>query len=141
MYHTHISHTHTHILYHESTLMWDLNIIAGDMVFLSHILALGGHFGRRGKSCLFCEVDSADLFKKSASKKRSLQRLCRMAHLLGPKVTFPFTCPGCNATFASQAEVDNEPAPADMTEYELQHASTAWHRRPLLDVEPTQTVL
>ena len=100
------------------------------MVFLSHILALGGHFGRKGKNCVCCEVDSGDLFKKAPSKRRTLKRLYQMAHMSGPGVTFPFTCPGCKKVFMSQNDLDIEKAPDNLTEYELDHASSSWHRRP-----------
>ena len=108
---------------------------------MSHILALGGHFGRTGKNCICCEVDSRDLFKKNPSKKRTLKRLYEMAHMVGPGVTFPFTCPGCRKTFKSSDELDNEVAPTNQIEYEIAHASTSWHRRPLLDIEPSMVVL
>ena len=111
------------------------------MIFLSHILGLGGHFGRDGKNCLFCEVDSCDLFKKESCKKRTLRRLYRMAHLLAPGDKFPFTCPGCKQKFTTQLDIDNDEAPANMVDFEKTHASTGWHRRPLLDVEPTHVVM
>ena len=110
-------------------------------MFLSHMLGLGAHFGRKGKNCLFCEVDWDKLFQKTPSKLRNLNRLYRMSHLLQPGTAFPFTCPGCNTTFNSQAEVDAESAPSNPTEYELAHASSGWHRVPLLDIEPRHIVL
>ena len=33
-----------------------MNDCLGDMMFLSHMLGLGAHFGRSGMNCLFCEV-------------------------------------------------------------------------------------
>ena len=116
-------------------------LLSGDMLFLSHILGLGGHFGRKGKNCLFCEVDCDKLFQKTPSKLRTLNRLYRMAHVLQPVSSFPFTCPGCCATFNCQADLDAEEAPANPTEYEIQHASSGWHRIPLLDVDPRHVVL
>ena len=118
-----------------------LIFVLGDMMFLSHILALGAHFGRDGKNCLFCEVESCELFKKDPSKKRSLKRLYQMAHLLGPGEAFPFTCPGCGRAFSSQADIDNEEQPTNAAEYEKGHASTGWHRRPLINVEPSHIVM
>ena len=115
--------------------------LVGDMIFLSHILGLGGHFGRRGKNCLFCEVQWDKLFQKNPCTLRNLNRLYRMAHVLQPGTSFPFTCPGCNVTFTCQSDLDAEQAPQDPTSYELTHASSAWHRVPLIDVEPTHIVL
>ena len=115
--------------------------IVGDMIFDSNILALGGHFGRASKNCLCCEVDHDDLYKKTPSKRRTLSRLYKMAHLSGPGVKFPFTYPGCHVTFESQADLDDEEAPNDLTAFEIQHASSGWHRKPLLDIEPARVVL
>ena len=111
------------------------------MVFLSHIFGLGGHFGRAGSNCIFCEVDSKNLFSKQPSKKRSLKRLYKMAHMLGPGVALPFTCPGCKKQFNTKEDLVNDEAPSCMTDYERQHASTGWHRRPLLDIEPSHAIL
>ena len=110
-------------------------------MFLSHIFGLGGHFGRAGRNCIFCEVGSNNLFSKKPSKKRSLKRLYKMAHMLGPGVGLPFTCPGCKKEFTTKEDLENDIAPLNMTEYELQHASTGWHRRPLLDIEPSHAIL
>ena len=64
-----------------------------------------------------------------------------MSHILQPGQNFPFTCPGCKKTFSSQIELDAETAPSDPTAYEFAHASSGWHRLPLLDVDPSQIVL
>jgi hypothetical protein len=64
-----------------------------------------------------------------------------MAHLSGPGVVFPFTCPGCKLTFNSQVELDAEEVPVDLLAYEIVHASTGWHRKPLLDIEPNRVIL
>ena len=113
----------------------------GDMVFDSHILGLGGNFGRASKNCICCEVGHDELFKKTPSQRRTLSRLYMMAHLCGPGVNFPFTCPGCEVTFESQADIDAEEAPGDKAAYEVQHASSGWHRKPLLDIEPNRVIL
>ena len=111
------------------------------MIFNSNILGLGGNFGRRSKNCLVCEVDHDELFKKTPSERRTLSRLYQMAHLCGPGCEFPFTCPGCGVTFESQADLDDEAEPDNLTTYEVQHASSGWHRKPLLDIEPSQIIL
>ena len=119
----------------------DFMFCLGDMGFLSHILGLGGHFGRAGKNCVFCEVDSSRLFSKQPSKRRNLSRLYRMAHMTGPGVSLPFECPGCSKAFSTQSDLDADEAPIDMAEYELEHASTGWHRPPLLNIEPDHVIL
>ena len=111
------------------------------MVFLSHIFGLGGHFGRGASNWIFCEVDKKNLFSKQPSKKRSLERLYRMAHMFGPGVTLPFRCPGCKKRFVTEDDLTAEHAPSNMADYERDHASTGWHRRPLLDVEPCNAIL
>ena len=113
----------------------------GDMVFDSNILGLGGHFGRASRNCLCCEVGHDELFKKTPSQRRTLSRLYMMAHLHGPGVIFPFTCPGCQQTFQSQSDLDSEEAPVDLVAYEIEHASSGWHRKPLLDIEPDRVIL
>ena len=115
--------------------------MSGDLVFNSNILGLGGHFGRRSKNCLVCEVEHNELFKKSPSTLRTLTRLYEMAHLCGPGVQFPLTCPGCGATFQTRAELEAEEQPGDLTAFEVMHASSGWHRKPLLDIEPSNVIL
>ena len=64
-----------------------------------------------------------------------------MAHLVGPGVSLPFRCPGCKVKFSTQEELDNELCPENMLEYEKVHASSAWHRPPLINIEPDHYVL
>ena len=111
------------------------------MCFISHLLGLGAHFGRSGMNCLWCEVLDTKLYDKCPSKKRTLERLYHMAHMVAPGGSFPFRCPGCDIEFASQADVDSEVCPSDMLAYEKEHASTSWHRPPLTNIEPDHYIL
>ena len=113
----------------------------GDMVFISNLLGLGGHFGRVGHNCVYCEVHSTCLFDRKPSTKRTLSRLYAMAHLLRPGSAFPFTCPGCLKEFKTQKDLDDDVEWDYPVEYERQHMSSGWRRPPLIDVEPADYVL
>ena len=115
----------------------------GDMVFISNLLGLGGHFGRAGENCVYCEVHSTRLFDRNASTKRTLSRLVlyQMAHLLRPGDSLPFQCPGCNKVFNNSSDLDADVEPQCRLEYERAHASSSWHRAPLVDIEPADYVL
>ena len=111
------------------------------MVFISNLLGLGGHFGRAGANCVYCEVHSSRLFDRNASTKRTLTRLYQMAHLLRPGESLPFECPGCRKVFNTTADLDADVEPQSSIEYERAHASSAWHRAPLVDIEPSEYVM
>ena len=110
-------------------------------MFISNLLGLGAHFGREGQNCLFCQVYSNKIFHKTPSKPRTLERLYRMAHMLGPGVSLPFDCPGCKRHFATQDDLASELEPLDTSAYEKAHASSGWHRPPLVNIEPQQYIL
>ena len=114
---------------------------AGDLMFMSMNLGLGGHYGRVGMNCIYCECKSCDLLKPIVSQERSLQRLYHMSHLFPPFNASPFVCPGCGAYFASQSDIDNDPRPVSERAYEDIHASSGWKRRPLLNIEPIDHIL
>ena len=118
-----------------------LNIFVGDMVFISNLLGLGAHFGRAGANCVYCEVDSSQLFSRKPSQLRSVQRLYEMAHMLGPGMTLPMTCPGCQKEFVTQDDLDSDQEWTSRLDYERAHASTYWRRPPLVDIEPEDYVL
>ena len=108
---------------------------------ISSIQGHGGHFARRGKNCQYCEIDSADLLNDMAGEKRCLVRMYHQRHLFPPNSTSPFKCPSCGAAFNSQADIDQEKAPANMLKYVREHAGAYWHIRPLLDLEPCKYIV
>ena len=111
------------------------------MVFISNLLGLGGHFGRSGSNCVYCEVDSTRLFDRAPSTKRNLARLYQMAHLVGPDNPLPFSCPGCHKHFATQEDIAEDPEWEVPIEYAKVHCSTSWHRPPLIDIDPKDYIL
>ena len=113
----------------------------GDLMFMSMNMGLGGHFGRVGENCIYCECASNELLKQIVSQPRTLERLYHMSHLFPPFNNLPFNCPGCGLRFESQSDVDNDPPPVSQRLHEDTHASSGWKRRPLLNVEPIDHVL
>lgn len=81
----------------------------GDLVFISHMLGLGGTFSGNGSCCPWCEVPKRSIATTEAQTERTLERLFHLAHLPCPdalrtsgKPQFPFTCPACAMHFADQ---------------------------------------
>lgn len=116
--------------------------IAGDMLASSEIMGLGAGFHLKGHNCVHCEVHSDDLDKLEPARLRTRRSLWWNAHLPDPQQQpqdqYPFQCPSCGALFSSQEDVDQEPSPSDMNYYRKIHFSTAHHRPPLLDIEPSR---
>ena len=108
---------------------------------ISCLDGLGGRFGRVGQNCTYCEVMSTDLLSDTASVKRTLERLFHQCHLFPPGNTDPFQCPGCGAKFSTLNDIRADTAPANMDEYARQHASSIWHKPPLLPIEPIDHIM
>ena len=108
---------------------------------ISCILGYGGHYGRVGQNCNYCEVHTTDLLKDVVSEPRTLARIFHQCHLFAPNSTEPFQCPSCGAKFSSQADVTNEKPPSDMAEFVRTHAGSSWKHPPLLPIEPIQFIV
>ena len=103
---------------------------------ISSIQGYGGHFGRRGQNCNYCEIDSVDLLNDVPAVQRTLIRIYHQCHLFPPHDPSPFTCPGCGAKFESDGDVKNDKQPGNMIAYQMSHGGSTWHKPPLLPLEP-----
>ena len=118
----------------------------GDAVFISNCLGIGAQFASQYQNCPFCNVAHDKLAHNHGDiQKRTLARLHNLAHLPHHTSPFPFSCPGCKQHFTCQKDVDDDEGPEDTKKavrtYRKAHEAVFWHRKPLLDIEPTSYVI
>ena len=110
-------------------------------MFINCLQGLGGHFARVGQNCNYCEVMSTELLSDVVSTKRTLERLFHQCHMFPPGNTAPFQCPGCGEQFNTLHDVEADVAPTNVDDYCRRHAGSAWHRPPLLPIEPIDHII
>ena len=113
----------------------------GDQMSISSIQGYGGHFGRRGQNCNYCEADSCELLSDQPGIKRCLERIFHQRHMFPPGSQTPFKCPNCGARFDSQDQADKENRPSNMEKFAKEHAGSSWHQPPLLLIEPIKYIV
>ncbi len=113
-------------------------------MFWAKIMGKSGSFRTNGPQLPICDCPGTKSGSSDfACHAESLDSLFHLGH--EPNIysdqPFPFVCPACNFTFASQSDVDKEQAPSKMSKYIEAHRCVIWHHRPLVPVLPTRIVV